>query len=105
MKASSAAIAAVGSVIAFGSPATPNWRFNTRQEHSVSAPTVITFATTEHAAAPRNGLPSLIAPDQVYFWSEAWQRGEHETDEDIAAGRVHGFADIDDALIWLMSSD
>ena len=27
-------------------------------------------------------------PDQWWFWTEEWQKGEREVDEDIAAGRI-----------------
>lgn len=30
----------------------------------------------------------LIDADQAWFWAKAWQRGEREASEDIAAGRV-----------------
>lgn len=31
-----------------------------------------------------------IPRDQAYFWTKEWQAGEHQADEDIKAGRVHG---------------
>ncbi|MEO8612977.1 MAG: hypothetical protein ABI690_34105 [Chloroflexota bacterium] len=43
--------------------------------------------------------------EQAYFWSEEWQTGEHETDEDIAAGRVETFDTIDALLADLMDED
>jgi len=33
---------------------------------------------------------SAIDPDQAWFWTEEWQEGEREADEDIRAGRVYG---------------
>lgn len=30
----------------------------------------------------------LIDADQAWFWTDAWQRGEREASDDIAAGRV-----------------
>lgn len=33
---------------------------------------------------------SLIDPDQAWFWTEEWQKGEREADEDIRAGRTYG---------------
>lgn len=33
---------------------------------------------------------SAIDPDQAWFWTEEWQKGEREADEDIRAGRVYG---------------
>jgi antitoxin PrlF len=37
----------------------------------------------------------LIDADQAWFWTEAWQRGEREASEDIAAGRVRRSEDAD----------
>jgi bifunctional DNA-binding transcriptional regulator/antitoxin component of YhaV-PrlF toxin-antitoxin module len=40
--------------------------------------------------------PMLPVPaDQRWFWTERWQAMEREADEDIAAGRVVTFDDID----------
>jgi hypothetical protein len=36
-------------------------------------------------------------PDQLWYWTEAWQEGEREADADIAAGRVTYF-DSDEAF-------
>lgn len=49
---------------------------------------VVCLSVTEDGAI-------AIAPegrdhDQAWFWTEEWQRGEREADEDIAAGRVTG---------------
>jgi len=30
----------------------------------------------------------LIDADQAWFWTDEWQRGEHEASEEISAGRV-----------------
>jgi hypothetical protein len=43
--------------------------------------------------------------DQAYFWSETWQVGEHETDSDIAAGRVETFHTMDELLADLLDED
>jgi len=32
----------------------------------------------------------LIDADQAWFWSEEWQKGERQVDEDLRAGRVLG---------------
>jgi antitoxin MazE len=39
-----------------------------------------------------------IPADQVWFWSERWQRLEREAQEDIDGGRVRKYPDIDQAL-------
>lgn len=37
-----------------------------------------------------------IPKSQLFFWTERWQNGEKEADEDIKAGRVSGpYQDID----------
>ena len=48
----------------------------------------------------RSGILSE-EPDQTYFWTEEWQKGEREADEDIAAGRVQHFDSADDAITFL----
>ncbi len=36
--------------------------------------------------------PHIAIPaDQAWFWTEEWQQGEREVEEDIAAGRVKRF--------------
>ena len=37
-------------------------------------------------------------PAQAWFWSEEWQAGEREADDDIAAGRYRTFDSMDDLL-------
>jgi antitoxin MazE len=39
-----------------------------------------------------------VPADQVWFWSERWQQMEREADEDVAAGRVARFDDVEDLL-------
>jgi AbrB family looped-hinge helix DNA binding protein len=37
-----------------------------------------------------------IPKSQLFFWTQKWQKGEKEADEDIKAGRVSGpYQDID----------
>ena len=43
----------------------------------------------------------VIAPEQVWFWSERWQRMEHQAQADIDAGRVKTFESIEDAVAYL----
>lgn len=42
---------------------------------------------------------SAIDPDQAWFWTEEWQEGEREADEDIRAGRVYGPFDTVEEMI------
>jgi len=37
----------------------------------------------------------LVDQSQTWFWSAKWQEMEREADEDIAAGRVKGFSDVE----------
>lgn len=39
-----------------------------------------------------------IPPDQAWFWTERWQRLERAAQADIDAGRVHSFANADEAI-------
>jgi AbrB family looped-hinge helix DNA binding protein len=43
----------------------------------------------------------IIPPDQAWFWSERWQRLEREAQEDIQAGRVYAFEDLESAMTAL----
>ena len=40
----------------------------------------------------------VIPPDQAWFWTEQWQKVEREAQADIDAGRVHRYANIDEAV-------
>jgi len=40
---------------------------------------------------------------QAYFWSNRWQAGEREAQDDIDNGRTTRFQDVDDALNFLDS--
>jgi hypothetical protein len=47
-------------------------------------------------------LLAVTDPDQAWFWTEEWQKGEREADADIKAGRTAGpFKTVEDALKWL----
>ena len=51
-------------------------------------------------------LPKLaIDRSQAYFWSNRWQEGEREAQDDIENGRVSRFENIDDALYFLDSDE
>ncbi len=40
----------------------------------------------------------VVDRSQAYFWSKSWQREEREADEDIEAGRVRVFDDVDSLI-------
>lgn len=40
-------------------------------------------------------------PEQWWFWTEAWQKGEREIDEDIDAGRVTRYESTEEFLAAL----
>jgi hypothetical protein len=44
---------------------------------------------------------SGVVPEQAWFWSTAWQAGEHEASADLQAGRVAQFDTGDDFLAAL----
>lgn len=43
----------------------------------------------------------LIDKSQAWFWSEEWQSGEREAEEDVASGRVHEFPTAKEAISFL----
>jgi len=60
----------------------------------------------EHEDGTIELRPMLPIPaDQRWFWTERWQAMEREADEDIAAGRVTRFEDVDDFIAHLRAID
>jgi AbrB family looped-hinge helix DNA binding protein len=54
----------------------------------------------------RNGeivlkVKRLVDKEQAWFWSERWQQGEKEAEDDIRAGRVHNFPDAKSTVAFL----
>ena len=39
-----------------------------------------------------------IDRSQAYFWTERWQAGEREAEEDLRAGRYQDFSSMDDLI-------
>ena len=39
--------------------------------------------------------------DQSWYWTPEWQSAEKDADDDIAAGRVHRFSNVEDAIGFL----
>lgn len=47
-------------------------------------------------------IPKIaIDRSQAYFWTERWQAGEREAEEDLRAGRTRSFESVDDAITCL----
>ena len=44
---------------------------------------------------------TLIDKQQAWFWSERWQQGEAEAQEDIRTGHMHRFSDAESAVAFL----
>ena len=40
----------------------------------------------------------IIDKSQAYFWTEAWQEGEREAEEDLSAGHVERFATLQELI-------
>lgn len=51
-------------------------------------------------------VPKLVIDrSQAYFWTEQWQQGEKEAQEDVENGRLHRFETVDDGLTFLDADD
>jgi len=51
-------------------------------------------------------VPMIQVPaSQKWFWTEEWQEGEREADEDIKAGRVKKFDNVHDLIAELESEE
>ena len=46
-------------------------------------------------------LKKLVDKEQAWFWTNRWQQGEKEAEEDMRAGRVHDFPDAKNAVAFL----
>jgi len=44
---------------------------------------------------------TLVDKQQAWFWSERWQQGEAEAQEDISTGRMHRFSNAASAVAFL----
>ena len=40
----------------------------------------------------------LVDPSQAYFWTQEWQEGERDAEEDIRKGRVKKFKSVKDLM-------
>ena len=40
----------------------------------------------------------IISPDQAWFWTESWQKMERDVQEDIDAGHVYGYDNVEDVI-------
>ncbi len=46
-----------------------------------------------------------IDRSQAYFWTERWQQGEREAEEDLRAGRYKQFASMDEMIREMESKE
>ncbi len=46
-------------------------------------------------------VKKLVNKEQAWFWTERWQQGEREAEADIRSGRLHRFADAEEAVNFL----
>lgn len=46
-----------------------------------------------------------IPAEEAWFWTDRWQAMEREADEDIAAGRVTHFADVEEFVAHIENID
>ena len=46
-----------------------------------------------------------IDPEQAWFWTEEWQKGELEAEEDLREGRYTEYTSMDDFIASLYNSD
>lgn len=54
----------------------------------------------------RNGeivlkVKKLVDKEQAWFWTERWQQGERQAEEDIRSGRLHHFDNAEEAVAFL----
>ena len=48
-------------------------------------------------------IPKGVPKDQGWYWSKQWQEWEREADEDVAAGRIKGFDNVEELVAALNS--
>ena len=46
-------------------------------------------------------VKKLVDKEQAWFWTNRWQQGEKEAEEDMRAGRVHNFPNTKKAVAFL----
>ena len=46
-------------------------------------------------------IPKGVPKDQEWYWSKQWQEWEREAGEDVAAGRIKGFDNVEDLVAAL----
>lgn len=49
--------------------------------------------------------PPIVAGDQAYYWTRAWQEDEAEARAEIAAGNARRFSSPGAAIRWLLDED
>lgn len=68
-----------------------------RRRHGLDQPGAqVEVVETDDGILLRPHVP--VPADQAWFWTERWQRMEHEADDDVREGRVTTFSSADDFL-------
>ena len=62
-----------------------------------TTPSEIKFTGTAEGEALSRGLV-MVPTEQRWFWTDDWQAGEREADEQIVTGEVTSYDDIDAML-------
>jgi len=71
-----------------------------REALGVSPGDELEFEINDAGVVEVHGLRK-IRTDQAWFWTERWQAGEREANEDIAAGRTTRHEGVDDMFAHL----
>jgi len=59
------------------------------------------LSPTEKTELARRLNEEAIMSDQSWYWTREWQAAEKEADEDIFAGRIHRFKNVNNAINFL----
>jgi len=59
------------------------------------------LSPTEKIELARRLNEEAIFNDQSWYWTPEWQAAEKEADEDISAGRINRFKNVNNAIKFL----
>jgi antitoxin PrlF len=75
-----------------------------RRALHIDAGDEIEFQVVEGGQVLMRGL-KMIPADQAWFWTDSWQKGEHEATREIQAGRVETFKDEESFLDFIKAPE